>query len=124
VIILPTINVAKIIKNPRFAQKFSIFRKSGEYQSGRFIQSENEIQVTGIVTAPSSNDIIQVPEADRVTGVMCFHATQEIYTTRDTGTSDEIIWKNARYRVFRVIPWSDFGYWKAYGVRMVQDGTQ
>lgn len=120
---MPRVNVAKVIKNPNFAQKYSIFRKSGKFVKGVFVQSETEIKVTGVVTAPSSNDIIQIAEADRVTGIMCFHSNQEIFVTRDSGTSDEILWRGSRYRIFRVVQWGDYGYWKALGVSMSQNGS-
>lgn len=120
---MPLMNVAKVIRNPRFSQQYSIFRKSGQWVNGRFTQTESEIKIKGVVTAPSSDDIIQVTEADRVTGVMCFHAAQEIFVTRREGTSDEILWRGTRYRIFRVVQWADYGYWKALGVSMSQNGT-
>lgn len=120
---MPAINVSRVLKNPMFAQQYSIFRKSGDFVDGRFVQTETEINVTGAVTAPSSDDIVQVAEADRATGVMCFHYDKEIFVTRDTGTSDEIKWRGTRYRIFRVVQWGDFGYWKALGVSMSQNGT-
>lgn len=116
------INVSKVIRNPRFSQQFSVYRKSGEWISGRFVQTETEIKMTGVVTAPNPNEIMQIPEADRVSGTMCFHSAQELFETRsnddEKGTSDEIVWQDNRYKVSRVIPWVDYGYWKAFGVRM------
>lgn len=75
----------------------------------------------GTVTVASSKDILQVPEGDRVTGMMCFYSQQPIHITRPEGTSDEIVWKGERYRITFLFPWSDFGYYKAIGVRMVSD---
>ena len=118
--IVPLVIVSKIIISPKFAQTYCVFRKTGDWVSGRFVQIENEIKITGVVTAPNAIEIIQIPEADRTTGVMCFHSTQELFTTNETGTSDEIVWKNNRYRVYQVYPWVDYGYYKAFGIRMGQ----
>lgn len=115
---MPTINVSRVIKSPKFAQPYTIFRKSGEWIEGRFVQTETQINVMHIVTSPSSKDLLQTPEADRISGVMCFHSTQEIFETRESGTSDEILWNKTRYRIFKIVPWPNFGYWKAFGVGM------
>jgi hypothetical protein len=113
---MPRINVSRVISNPAFAKGYTVFRKTGEWVSGRWVPSETQINVKNVVTAPSSKDLVQIPEADRTTGVMCFHSAQELFITRDSGTSDEIVWNNTRYRIFKVVPWSDYGYWKAFGV--------
>jgi hypothetical protein len=119
---MPIINVSRIIKSPKFAQEYSVFRKSGAWVNHRWVPSETEIKIIGVVTAPNAKEILQIPEGDRITGVMCFHSTQELFTSRVTengsGTSDEIVWRGNRYRVSQVMPWADFGYWKAFGVRM------
>jgi hypothetical protein len=115
---MPRINVSKVIKSPKFVQTYTVFRKTGDWVSGRFVSTESQIKVSGVVTPPNAKEILQVPEGDRTTGVMCFHSTQELFVTRPEGTSDEIVWKGIRYRVSQVMPWIDYGYWKAFGVRM------
>lgn len=117
---MPRVNVSRVIQSPKFTQPYSIFRKSGNWVEGEFIQSETEIKVNSVVTSPSSKDLMQIPEADRVTGVMCFHSINQMYVTNKDGTSDEILWNNTRYRIFKVVPWFNFGYWKAFGVSMTQ----
>ncbi len=115
---MPLINVSRIIKSPKFAQTFSVFRKSGNWVDSRWVQTESEIKMTGVVTVANAQEIIQIPEADRTTGVMCFHSTQELFTTNKKGTSDEIAWQGNRYRVYSVYPWIDYGYYKAFGIKM------
>lgn len=115
---MPLINVSKIIKNPMFAQSFSVFRKSGEWVNGRWVPTETSFIITGPVTVPGEKELLQIPEGDRVKGVMCFHSTEELYTTSEKGTSDEILWRNDRYRVHAILPWMDFGYCKALGTKM------
>ena len=60
-------------------------------------------------------------------GAMCFYSQQEIFTTHSgessqtDGTSDQIVWNGNRFRVTSVMPWSDYGYFKAVGVRMASE---
>jgi len=123
------INVGHIVNSRNFAQPngFMVYRQTGEWVRGRWVSSETAIQMQGTITAANPNDLVQVPEGDRVAGLMCFYSQQVIYTTRAAdgtdpgGTSDEIVWNGERYRVSSVVPWADFGYWKAFGVRMVSE---
>lgn len=121
------INVGRIVNSKNFAQAFTVFRETGSWQNGRWISVETPIQMSGVITAASPNDLNQVPEGDRVTGTMCFYSQQEIFETRANdpnvkdGTSDQILWNGYRYRVSSVMPWSDYGYYKAIAVRMVAE---
>lgn len=117
------LDVSRILHSRSLAQPggFTVYRKSGAWVAGRFVPQETQMTIQGVVTACKPKDLVQVPEGDRATAVMCFHSPEQIYTTRNEGTSDEIVWRGERYRILSVIPWGDFGYWKALGVRMVSD---
>ena len=121
------INVSRVLHSKNFAQPagFSVYRKSGgSWISGRFVQTETQITLQGVITPATAKELLQLPEGDRITGTMCIRSDEQIYTTRNgdsPGTSDEIVWNNERYRISSVLPWSDFGYWKAFAVRMVSD---
>lgn len=118
------LDLSQIVMDPDFAQSFTVYREGGSFVSGRWTATETPIQMTGTVTVAKPNELSQVSEADRVTGVMAFYSTQPIYTTRSDsskaveGTSDQIVWNGERYRVSMVAPWKDFGYYKALAVRM------
>jgi hypothetical protein len=116
---VPRLNVGKVLSNPQFTQSFTVYRKSGSWVEGTWVPSEDILNFTGVVTACNPKDLVQVPEGDRIVGLMCFHSTKEMYTTNTNGTSDEIVWNEERYRISSIVPWSDFGYYKAFGVRMV-----
>jgi hypothetical protein len=116
------INVGRIVNSRNFAQPggFTVYRQTGDWVAGRWVPSpEKKILMQGTVTALNPNDLEQVPEGDRVTGMMNFYSQQPMYTTRAEGTSDQIEWQGDRYRIMSVQPWQDFGYFKATGVRMV-----
>lgn len=118
------VDISFLIEDPDFAQPFIAYRKSGTWKKGKFIQDENKISHFGIIQPASTEDIEQLPEGDRIKGVMCFYSRKEIYLTRtgnettDSGTSDEIEWHGKRYKIIQVMPYLDYGYVKAFGVRM------
>jgi len=118
------INVGHVVLSRNFAQPkgFTVYRQSGEWIRGRWESTEQMLRLSGTITVASPEDLEQVPEGDRVTGSMCFYSPREIYRTRDdgddSGTSDEIEWHGERYRVYAVLPWRDYGYYKAIGARM------
>lgn len=124
------INVAHAINDPRFAQKFKVFRKSGEWIKGRFIESEKEINMIGVITPSKPKEIEMIPEGDRVGGEITIHTTRNLYTThaiqneesKETeGTSDQIEWQGERYKVYQVSNYSQYGYYSAIGMRLVSN---
>lgn len=119
---MPRINVSRVINNRKLKENFTVWRKTGKWIGGRWEQDEIALIFEGVVTAAGTKDIIQVPEGDRISQLMCFHSIQQLYTTHIgddfSGTSDEIEWRGSRFKVFKVLPWADFGYYKAIGISM------
>ena len=75
----------------------------------------------GVIRPLTAKELNQVPEGDRVQGMMAIHAPTEIFITRageDQGTSDKLYWNDHYYRLSNVKPYSDFGYWTANAVRI------
>lgn len=119
------VDISFLIEDPDFAKPFIAYRKTGNWKKGgKFVQDEVKINHFGIVQPASTEDIEQLPQGDRVKGVMCFYSRKEIHLTRtgddetESGTSDEIEWHKKRYKVIQVMPYSDYGFVKAFGVRM------
>lgn len=125
------INVAKAITDPRFSQSLKVYRKSGEWIKGRFIEIEKEISMIGVITPSKPKEIEMIPEGDRVGGEITIHTTRKLYTTRsiDTaedneenqGTSDIIEWQSERYKLYQVNDYSQYGYYSAIGMRLVSN---
>lgn len=123
------INVAKAVIDPRFSQKFKVFRKSGEWVKGRFIEGEKEISMIGVITPSKPKEIEMIPEGDRVGGEITIHTTRKLYTTRlieseienNQGTSDVIEWQAERYKLYSVNDYSQYGYYQAIGMRLVSN---
>lgn len=121
---MPEIDISEIVSDPLFAQSFIVYRKSGTWLRGRFTQTEAPINFYGTIEVNNPKDIMQVPEGDRLTGLISIHTEQPIFTTRNNGdqsgvgSSDEVVYKGERYKVVNVSDWDDFGYYKAIAVRM------
>ena len=125
------INVAKAVIDLRFSQKFKVFRKSGEWVKGRFIEGEKEISMIGVITPSKPKEIEMIPEGDRVGGEITIHTTRKLYTTRsintseaneeNQGTSDIIEWQSERYKLYQVNDYSQYGYYSSIGMRLVSN---
>lgn len=125
------INVAKAITDPRFSQKFKVFRKSGEWIRGRFEENEKEISMIGVIAPSKPKEIEMIPEGDRVGEEITIHTTRKLYTTHAIqdeesenefqGTSDEIEWQEERYKLYQVNDYSQYGYYSAIGMRLVSN---
>jgi hypothetical protein len=137
------INLSRVITDPRIAQPkpFTVWRKSGSWQGGRWVQTEDSVPTQGIITPATAKDITQVPEGDRTGGELTILSLSPIYVTHSSsektilslspiyvthsssenfqGTSDEVEWNGERYRVFNVFPWNEFGFYHAIGIRMI-----
>lgn len=113
------LNVADVILDPLFVQSFGVKRQSGAWTKGAWVPGTvSNLTLTGTIIPASPKDIDQIPEGDRITGMMAFYTTAETFVTRSTGTSDVLTWNGEDYKVMLVNPYSDYGYYKALAVRM------
>lgn len=112
------INVAEIINDPDFVQPYTLVRKTSVFVGGRTKTEEKLIPRKGIISAAKSKDLLQVPEGDRVKGIVVVYDTEPLQVTSEAGTADEAIWHSERYRLFQVWPYKDYGYYKALGERI------
>ena len=115
------INVGELITDPDFSQKFTVYRSNGSFVDGVWTEGiPTQIEMLGVVTVMSSRELHQLPEGDRVSGGMNFHTNQALYVSREgtyEGISDKIFWRNNYYKLASVLPYADYGYYKASGVR-------
>jgi hypothetical protein len=121
------INLSRIVLG-RNKQSFTVYRKTGQWAGGRWQESENPITLEGTIVPDNPKDLDQVPEGDRVKGIITVYCPQQIYTThaisdgqQGAGTSDQIEWHSERYRVYSTQPFIDYGFYKAIGIRMVSE---
>ena len=115
------INVEELILDPDFGQTYTVTRSVGTFGPGGFQNRQTQFRIFGVIEPITAKDLEQVPEGDRVIGLMTFYSTVPLYITsvENSGLSDQITWSNEQWRIQQVLEWADFGYWKAFGVRMV-----
>lgn len=123
------INVSKIIKRPFVAQKtpITVTRTTGAFtDSGDFETTSETFTVKGSIQPLNSKDLQQVPEGDRVTGMIKIYTTEQLHTTIlddsvdgiDGMLSDEVTWKGEQYKILNIpSDFSDYGYYKSIAAR-------
>jgi hypothetical protein len=110
------IDVSELMRDPDFAAPYTVLRKTGKWEAGRFVEKEEAIPFYGPVQPPSPEELEQVPEADRRQGALDFLSDKPIHLTREAGNSDEIMYRGERYKVVQVKDWLTFN--RATGVRL------
>jgi hypothetical protein len=122
------IQLGSIVNSPEFAQAFTILRSVGSFDyNGRWIEGTPiEIPTKGTIV-PVQGIALQAlaAEADRVSGAMDFYSQTPMYITRGEGdlgltipaTSDRILWHGSYYRLKSVSDLSNFGFYRATGIR-------
>jgi len=125
------IDVSDIVIDTDFAQSYTVYRKTGAWGvGGKFVTSEVTLPYYGTVYPATNHEILQVPEGDRTSIMVCFlsMSNSPFYLSRElsasglgdgkSGISDQILWQNDRYKIVKIWPYLDFGYWLCIGNRM------
>jgi len=119
------ISVAEVVTDPDLAEPFVITRsQGGSFIAGVWSNQVITVNGYGVIQPSTPEELEQIPEGDRVLGAMSFHSADPLYETNTTGVntpsgiSDVIAWRNQTYRLVKIFPWEDFGYYKGIGVRM------
>lgn len=103
------------------AQPFTIIRYGGEWHEGKFIESTERISMFGNIQPATNNQIDQVPEGDRTSGMISIWTTAALFLANQeqpNRKSDEIEWMGNRYKVVSLMPWNQFGFNVATLARM------
>jgi hypothetical protein len=131
------INLSRVVAGILLPESYTIQRNAGAFVAGgwKIVGSVN-VQGYGVVSVAKDQDLLMLPEGDRVTGAMVFHSEQRIYETQLDGgfnqqaygaggfgstkqhLSDIILWNSLQYRVLLVAPYPNRAYWRAVAVRM------
>lgn len=119
------INLSRVIRAPRFKQSFNVYRSTGHFGRGGWIedvQNPPSFTMSGVIYPSSEQEIQQVPEADRIQGMMTFVTNDPLYVTRkgdtESGTSDKAEWRGELYRILSSFPYGDYGFYMAIGARI------
>ena len=119
------IDVSEVVNDPDLAQPFSILRSTGSWLNGVWNSVVTTIQSYGVIAEPTVRELKMIPEGDLVTGGLLFWSATPLYATHATegvgGSSDILIWRGHNYRVLTVLQFEDWGYYRAFAVRMKAD---
>lgn len=121
------LNVSEVLLSPEFMQPVKVYRKyNGRWELGKFVQDEVEITLDMLVCPSSGKDLMKIPEADRIEDTRTFHCLSKLYLSEDsndvndqeTRTSDVVEWNCQKYKLVSIPDYSDYGYYRAIGVRI------
>lgn len=118
----PLLNVGELITDPDFCQDFTVIRKAGSWNEGRFETTETTIDSYGIIDPQTTTEVQFNPDGALIHGIIKVYTHMPLYTTRkftpiigDTSTvqgyiSDRINWSGHYYIVLEEDNYKDYGY--------------
>lgn len=118
------IDVSELITDPDFAEPYTVYRRTGKWEKGRFVVSEPEVlNFYGAVQPASVREIQMLHIGDNEVGIMKFFTRKpnDLYTTKNLSEedeeiriSDEIEFDGRIYKVLQVMPWHHGGWCRAF----------
>ena len=97
------------------AQEFTITRREGKWNGGRFEVTETkDITAVGIIQPPSAEELQTFPEGERRKGMIAIWSKTIMHLTEGKDITDDVTWRGEQYKVIRVDRWTDYGYCVAY----------
>lgn len=123
------VNLFEIVNDPDLAQPFAIERSTVQFVLGGEQIVVTTIPALGVVTVSDADTLQMIPEADRTQGAMSFYSSTPILlshgnepqlsgTAGTQGVSDVLIWRGIRFRISKVFPYIDYGYFHCVGVKI------
>jgi hypothetical protein len=119
------LDVSDVLLSPEFMQPIKVYRKyNGRWEMGKFIQDECTLILDMLVSPVNEREINMIPEGDSIKDAKTFHCLSPLYLTQDdkdsgkTGNSDILEWKGSKYKLVSMSDFSDYGYYKPFGVLM------
>lgn len=118
-------DLADLMNDPDFARPYTVIRTTGARVEGEFVLDEPQrIPFYGPVQPASVRELEQLPEGERQKGIMKFMCKNpaELYLTQEASgmqkgcVSDEVEWNGYRYKIIQVMPWTHYGWMRAFGV--------
>ena len=123
------VDLTEIVNDPEIAQSFTIERSTVTFVLGGDQTAVTPITAFGVITVADADTLQMIPEADRTQSAMSFYTTTPIVlshgnepqlsgTSGTQGVSDVLIWRGIRFRISKVFPYIDYGYFHAVGVKV------
>jgi hypothetical protein len=113
-----SIDVIDIVNDSDLAFTFTLQRFAGQFEEGGYVETATPVSLYGPVQPSTNEDVLMVPEGDRVIGMFTFWCQQQIDHTSPVGTGDVVAWNGQNYKILAVKPWAQNGYYRAVGSRL------
>jgi hypothetical protein len=134
-------DLSEVVDDGVLSESYYIQRSKGEFAAGGWKLTQTQVlSGWGVVSVAKEEDLIMIPEGDRVAGIMVFHSKKRIYETQldaNFGTqgygqgsyggasaadnqhfSDIMLWQRQQWRVIAVWPYPNRTFWKAFAIRL------
>lgn len=119
------INVAGLLRDPDFAQPFTVIRSVGSFANeGEYVRVQSPgVTFFGVIQPAKQQDVARfMPEGARLNNLIVVYCQQEIQRADAIAQeSDIIVWRNQQYRVVESRLWRDHGYWQVFAEGLPND---
>ena len=113
--------VAYLCEDPELgAQPFTVKRMTGIWSNGRLIDpgdGDKTFSGIGIIVPPDKEQLEFYPEGEKTNNKIAVYTRKEIRVTRDSRTSDRIIWRGEEYKTVNVQRFDDWGFCVTFAVK-------
>lgn len=108
---MPLLDVSDVLDDPDFCDTITVTRLTETVDSNGYGVLTPTVfpDITAVVTAGSGDDLLQLPEASRVSGNILVHSRFSLNAETDTTKADVITWQGRTYTVTQCSDWGRFG---------------
>lgn len=103
---MATLNVNKVLRNPRFRSSVVILRSTSEIDDyGRTQTTETSETISAVVQPAGERDLERLPEGDRIAGTLKIYTETMLNVRNETRLPDEVEWRGVRHVVKSCDAW-------------------
>jgi len=117
---MPSWSLSDLALDPDLGEALTIVRSTGSFAAGGFQSSTVSLDWWGILAVAEDEILRQFSEGDRITGDLILFSADPLYETSEqrSGLSDQVAWNQGLYRIVKVGPWKDWGFYAAVLTRI------
>lgn len=107
---MPTLDVTKVLTDPRFTETFTLIRRNRTVEKGRGVVAEERLRLLGVIQPAPSSKIERLNHGDwREGGISVWVKQFRFNLNTEANLPDEVVFENNRYVVIDVKDWSHYG---------------
>lgn len=120
-------DITELLEDPDFVTDFTLGIGQGvRTNDGRFIDEVSLHYKKGVIQPANSRDTQHLLEGDKYRKTIKVYAGEYLSTVdkRVPQLGDTICWHCDDYRIVNVDDWSQYGYWKALAVQLLDNKNE